>query len=132
MFTAGIGQALLPWFLTTTEVISIPTGFIFLAAIVGTHEIMEAFGNVSRPPDTIAWAGGTFSGNPIGSVAGLAALDILEAPGICDQLHRIGSRLRRGVLVVPNEKFYISVAHTEEDVDRTLEICDAAFAACSR
>ena len=158
-----------------------------LAAIVGKHEIMEAFGNASRPPDTIAWASGTFSGNPIGSVAGLAALDILEAPGLYDQLHRIGSRLRaglvesgrrhglpaqtpgedavfglrfmendnsttwidlqehdrelgnrwamecvrRGVLVVPNEKFYISVAHTEEDVDRTLEICDAAFAACA-
>jgi hypothetical protein len=28
------------------------------------------------------------------------------------------------------EKFYISVAHTDEDVDRTLEICDQAFRAC--
>ena len=37
--------------------------------------------------------------------------------------------LKRGLLVNPNEKFYISTAHTDADVDRTLEICDAAFAA---
>ena len=40
--------------------------------------------------------------------------------------------LKRGLLVNPNEKFYVSVAHTDEDVDRTLEICDAAFAAIAR
>jgi len=38
--------------------------------------------------------------------------------------------LKRGLLVNPNEKFYVSLAHTEEDVDRTLQICDEAFAAC--
>jgi glutamate-1-semialdehyde 2,1-aminomutase len=37
--------------------------------------------------------------------------------------------LKRGLLVNPNEKFYVSVAHTDADVDKTLEICDAAFAA---
>lgn len=40
--------------------------------------------------------------------------------------------LKRGLLVNPNEKFYISIAHTEADVDRTLEICDEAFAAVKR
>jgi glutamate-1-semialdehyde 2,1-aminomutase len=38
--------------------------------------------------------------------------------------------LKRGLLVNPNEKFYVSIAHTDEDVDRTLQICDEAFAAC--
>jgi glutamate-1-semialdehyde 2,1-aminomutase len=37
--------------------------------------------------------------------------------------------LKRGILVNPNEKFYLSLAHTEADVDRTLETCDQAFAA---
>ncbi|MGH2350766.1 MAG: aminotransferase class III-fold pyridoxal phosphate-dependent enzyme, partial [Chloroflexota bacterium] len=37
--------------------------------------------------------------------------------------------LKRGLLINPNEKFYLSLAHTDEDVDRTLEICDAAFKA---
>ena len=48
--------------------------------------------------------------------------------------HALGLRwgiecLKRGLLVNPNEKFCISLAHTDADVDRTLEICDAAFAA---
>lgn len=37
--------------------------------------------------------------------------------------------LKRGILVNPNEKFYISLAHTSADVDRTLAACDEAFAA---
>ncbi len=37
--------------------------------------------------------------------------------------------LRRGLMVNPNEKFYISIAHTQADVDRTLQIVDDAFAA---
>jgi len=37
--------------------------------------------------------------------------------------------LRRGLLVNPNEKFYISIAHTDQDIDRTLAIVDDAFAA---
>jgi len=40
--------------------------------------------------------------------------------------------LARGLLVNPNEKFYLSIAHTDADVDRTLEIADDAFAALSR
>ena len=158
-----------------------------LAAIVGRSDIMNSFGNISRPSSTVAWASGTFSGNPVAAAAGLAALEVLEAPGMYDQLHRVGSRLRagileagqrrgfavqalgedmvfgvrfmenadpkswadlldsdrelgtrwamecvrRGALILPNEKIYLSVAHTESDVDRTLEICDAAFAACA-
>jgi glutamate-1-semialdehyde 2,1-aminomutase len=35
--------------------------------------------------------------------------------------------LKRGLLVNPNEKFYISIAHTDEDIDRTLEVVDEAF-----
>jgi len=37
--------------------------------------------------------------------------------------------LKRGVLVNPNEKIYISIAHSDADVDRTLGIVDDAFAA---
>jgi glutamate-1-semialdehyde 2,1-aminomutase len=39
--------------------------------------------------------------------------------------------LRRGLLVNPNEKFYISIAHDEADVDRTLATIDDAFRALS-
>lgn len=37
--------------------------------------------------------------------------------------------LRRGFLVNPNEKFYLSIRHTDADVDRTLQAVDESFAA---
>jgi glutamate-1-semialdehyde aminotransferase len=40
--------------------------------------------------------------------------------------------IRRGILINPNEKIYISIAHTDADVDRTLELADDAFAALAR
>jgi glutamate-1-semialdehyde aminotransferase len=40
--------------------------------------------------------------------------------------------MKRGLLVNPNEKYYISIAHTDADVDRTLEIVDDAFAALKK
>jgi len=159
-----------------------------LAAIVGNAEIMSVLDARSRPKAEVVWATNTLNGNPVCAAAGLAALDVLAQPGTYDQLHRIGARLRagmieagerhgfdvqapgedavwgirftkrkplrtwidltthdkelgwrwaielmkRGLLVNPNEKFYISIAHTEADVDRTLEIVDDAFAALRR
>ena len=40
--------------------------------------------------------------------------------------------LRRGLLVNPNEKFYISIMHTDADIEQTLGIVDDAFAALSK
>jgi glutamate-1-semialdehyde 2,1-aminomutase len=40
--------------------------------------------------------------------------------------------LERGLLVNPNEKFYVSTAHTDADVDLTLGVVDEAFAAIRR
>jgi glutamate-1-semialdehyde 2,1-aminomutase len=40
--------------------------------------------------------------------------------------------IKGGLLVNPNEKFYISIAHDDADVDRTLEVADAAFATMRR
>jgi len=37
--------------------------------------------------------------------------------------------LKRGLLVNPNEKFYISITHTDADIEQTLAIVDEAFAA---
>ena len=159
-----------------------------LAAIVGRAEIMSMLDARSRPKAEVVWATNTLNGNPVCAAAGLAALDTLAQPGVYVHLHRIGSRLRegmvkagqrrgfavqapgedavwgirfterkplrtwmdltthdkelgwrwaielmkRGLLVNPNEKFYISIAHTDADVDRTLEIVDEAFAAVKR
>ena len=37
--------------------------------------------------------------------------------------------LKRGLLVNPNEKIYISIAHSDADIERTLGIADEAFGA---
>jgi glutamate-1-semialdehyde 2,1-aminomutase len=158
-----------------------------LAAVVGNGEIMSVLDARSRPKAEVVWATNTLNGNPVCAAAGVAALDVLAQPKVYDQLHRIGSRLRagmveaaarhgfraqapgedavwgirftdrplrtwmdltthdkdlgwrwaielmkRGLLVNPNEKFYISLAHTDADVDRTLSIVDDAFAALKK
>jgi glutamate-1-semialdehyde 2,1-aminomutase len=40
--------------------------------------------------------------------------------------------LERGLLVNPNEKFYLSIQHTDADIERTLGIVDDAFASLRR
>jgi glutamate-1-semialdehyde 2,1-aminomutase len=158
-----------------------------LAAVVGNGEIMSILDARKRPKAEVVWATNTLNGNPVCAAAGVAALEVLAQPGVYDRLHRIGSRLRkgmveagerhgfkvqapgedmvwgirftdrplrtwmdltthdkdlgwrwaielmkRGLLVNPNEKFYISLAHTDDDVTRTLEVVDEAFAAIRR
>ncbi|MBK8015919.1 MAG: aspartate aminotransferase family protein [Betaproteobacteria bacterium] len=156
-----------------------------LAAVAGTAEVMSVLDARSRPKADVVWATNTLNGNPVCAAAGLAALDQLSQPGVYDRLHRVGSRLRsgileaaqrhgfavqvpgedavfgvrftahkplrtwmdlttsdkdlgwrwaielmkRGLLVNPNEKFYISIEHTDADVDHTLGVVDEAFAA---
>ncbi len=156
-----------------------------MAAIAGRSDVMAVLDARRMERSKLVWASGTLNGNPISSTAGLAALEVLARPGVYDQLHRIGGRLRReitaigarygfaaqtpgedavfgvrftdrahlrnwedaltadkdlglrwslelikrGILVNPNEKFYISTQHTDADVDRTLEAVDHAFAA---
>ncbi len=40
--------------------------------------------------------------------------------------------LKRGILVNPNEKFYLSTTHTLDDVDQTLQVIDDAFDVMAR
>ena len=156
-----------------------------LAAIAGSAEVLSVLDARRRARAEVVWATNTLNGNPVCAAAGCAALDVLAQPGIYDRLHRIGSRLRtgivdsgtrhgfalqapgedsvfgvrftdrkplrtwmdlttankdlglrwalellkRGLLVNPNEKFYISIAHTDADVDETLAIVEQAFGA---
>src|SRR6185503_4863907 len=156
-----------------------------LAAIAGSAEVLSVLDARKRPRAEVVWATNTLNGNPVCAAAGCAALDVLAQPGIYDRLHRIGARLReglvdagtrhgfavqapgedavfgirftdrrplrtwmdlttadrdlgyrwalellkRGLLVNPNEKFYISIMHSDEDIARTLAIADEAFAA---
>ena len=159
-----------------------------LAAIAGRADVLSVLDARSRPKAEVVWATNTMNGNPLCAAAGVASLEALAAPGTYDTLHRIGSRLRagivaagerhgyavqapgedavfgvrftarrplrtwtdamtadkdlgwrwamellkRGLLVNPNEKFYVSIAHTDADVDHTLGVVEEAFAAMRR
>jgi glutamate-1-semialdehyde 2,1-aminomutase len=159
-----------------------------LAAIGGRADVMAVLDARNRPKPEVVWATNTLNGNPICAAAGVAALDALAAPGVYDHLHRIGGKLRagivaagerhgfavqapgedavfgvrftdrrplrtwmdlttadkdlgwrwamellrRGLLVNPNEKFYISITHTDADIDHTLGVVDEAFGALKR
>ena len=153
-----------------------------VAAIAGRSDITEVSGPKHRGKPTYSWISGTFNGNPIGTVAGLAGLEILRQPGVYDRLHHVGSRLReglnslgqelgvplqavgdgpllqvfftanpinrhvdtmeadtglaaqfgfglikRGILVNPGQKMYLSLAHTDDDIGTTLAACRDAL-----
>ncbi len=155
-----------------------------LAAVVGREEFMSVLDARKRPRGTVVWATHTLNGNPICSIAGCAALEVLSQSGTYEHFHRVGAKLRcgiveagakhgfavqtpgedavfgvrftakkplrtwmdlttadkdlglrwslellrRGLLVNPNEKFYLSLAHSDADIERTLAIVDEAFA----
>ena len=71
-----------------------------LAAVVGTEEAMASIVHGAVQP------AGTYSGNPVSAVAGLASLDILtaEAPRLYPYLDRLGTRLRDGIRQVASTR----------------------------
>ena len=152
------------------------------AAVAGPAEIMEVVSSAIRGTPRYVWMGGTFSGNPLSAVAGLATLGVLQAENSFARLHAIGDQvraglealgsefgeplqaigagpllqvffgegslrnyrdclhtdnakriafaqelLRAGILTNPGEKLYFSLAHTDEDVGKILEIARAAL-----
>ncbi|MCS7116624.1 MAG: aminotransferase class III-fold pyridoxal phosphate-dependent enzyme [Nitrososphaerota archaeon] len=68
-------------------------------AIVGKREIMEYGNPKARPAGSYVLTGGTFSGNPLNSAAGYAALDVIDrAEGrLNEHANRLGERFRKGL-----------------------------------
>lgn len=149
-----------------------------MAAICGRADVMDVM-NGWRPADDPQRiiASGTFNANPVGAVAGMATLDVLEQPGTYERLFEMGDRItreitamgkefsipllvggegpvlqilfttdteivdymsmyradkqkaytygvemiKRGCFVTPYEKIYLSLVHSDEDIDRLLE-----------
>jgi glutamate-1-semialdehyde 2,1-aminomutase len=155
-----------------------------MAAIAGRRDVIDMTAPRRIATGDVARFGGTMSGNPVGSVAGLVSLDILGRPGVYERLYETADRLksaardlamtydqhvqvlgegpvfqvlfarddvidypgvlaadhvksrqfglecvRRGVTTTPGEKFYISLAHSDEDVAETIRVFEEAFAA---
>ena len=71
-----------------------------LAAVAGRRDIMALSDPRIAGREEYAVLGGTLSGNPLCTAAGLATLGELEKPGVYERLHAIGNRLRGGLVEV--------------------------------
>ena len=67
------------------------------AAVAGPAAIMEVVSSAIRGTPRYVWMGGTFSGNPLSAVAGLATLSVLQEEGSFARLHAIGDQVRAGL-----------------------------------
>ncbi len=149
-----------------------------LSAVVGKADLLKLADPRQRGQGPYIFMSGTLTANPVACAAGLAALNVLEQPGVYDRLHAVGTRLadglvrvgadagvalqvlgdgpvlqvlftahqplrnhrdllradrkqgvqfgheliRRGVYCTPGGKLYLSLAHSDADIDRTVEI----------
>ena len=67
-----------------------------LSVVAGSADIMENFAP-SDPGAPFVMQEGTFNGNPIGSVAGLATLKVLRREGTYERLFATGNRLKEAL-----------------------------------
>ena len=70
-------------------------GGLPIGAYGGKQAIMEQVAPLGP-----AYQAGTMAGNPASMSAGIACLEILETPGIYDELDRLGERLENGILEI--------------------------------
>ena len=63
-----------------------------LAALCGRADLMEMCG-----PGGGVFFAGTFNAHPVGVVAGLATVEVLERPGTYEHLFGLGARVRAGL-----------------------------------
>ncbi len=154
-----------------------------IGAVVGREDLFRSVTPGAAESGQTVMQGGTFSGNPLSTAAGVAALGVLHRPGQYDRLNFLGKKLgdglkelsqilelpayvcqegslvdilfidrpvlqyrdtwaadtdrtyqfkagliRRGVWAVPGgPKMYVSLAHSEEDIDLTLQAAEESM-----
>ncbi|GGH87529.1 glutamate-1-semialdehyde 2,1-aminomutase [Pullulanibacillus pueri] len=74
-------------------------GGLPIGAYGGKQSIMEQVAPLGP-----AYQAGTMAGNPASMAAGIACLEVLEKPGIYDELDRLGARLEAGIHEI-NKKY---------------------------
>ena len=68
-------------------------GGLPIGAYGGKKEIMEQVAPLGP-----AYQAGTMAGNPASMLAGIACLEVLQQPGIYDEMDRLGGILEEGIL----------------------------------
>jgi glutamate-1-semialdehyde 2,1-aminomutase len=69
-----------------------------IGAFCASDEIMEKISHIKYPePETRSAHGGTFTGNPISTVAGKATIEELEKKPIYKKIDSLGEKMRKGL-----------------------------------
>lgn len=180
-FHYGGAQDMLGFTPDLTALGKIIGGGLPIGAYGGRKEIMEQVAPLGP-----AYQAGTMAGNPASMLAGIACLEVLQQPGVYEELDRLGKLLEEGILasaekhgvtitinrlkgaltifftdekvenylqaeatdgevfakffklmlskginLAPSkyEAWFITTAHTEEDIRETLQAVDASFEA---
>lgn len=71
-----------------------------LGAYAGRADLMDAVNEHRLPGPGYVWSASTTGGNPVSCAAAMAALDLLCAPGVHANLHRLGAELRQRMAAV--------------------------------
>ena len=72
-------------------------GGLPLAALAGREALMDHLNPRREDKSGYVYMSGTLNGNPLAAAAGIATLDILQAPGVFEQLEKVSGRLRDGL-----------------------------------
>lgn len=74
-----------------------------MGKIIGGGLPIGAYGGRKEIMDTVAPLGpayqaGTMAGNPASMLAGIACLEVLQTPGVYEEMDRLGAMLEKGIL----------------------------------
>ena len=182
-FRYGIGGAqayfnVVPDLATYGKIIG---GGLPVGAVAGRADILDQADPGKKGQPGFVYQNGTLQGNPLGSAAGLAVLDVLEQPGVYERVFAMADKLRagmqevadrnamgltvfgegpmwhflfadkppvnyadilrsdlkrqvalevemlrQGVFVLPNNRRFISITHTDDDLAQTFAAFDRA------
>ncbi|GLC90279.1 glutamate-1-semialdehyde 2,1-aminomutase [Lysinibacillus piscis] len=84
-----------------------------LGKVIGGGLPIGAYGGRKEVMDTVAPLGpayqaGTMAGNPASMQAGIACLEVLQTPGIYDEMDRLGALLEEGILAAA-QKHHVTI-----------------------
>lgn len=79
-------------------------GGLPIGAYGGKKEIMDEVAPLGP-----AYQAGTMAGNPLSMASGIACLEVLQTPGIYEEMERLGKKLEDGIYSI-NEKYRLPIA----------------------
>lgn len=93
-------------------------GGLPIGAYGGRKEIMDEVAPLGP-----AYQAGTMAGNPLSMAAGIACLEVLQTPGVYEEMDRLGAKLEDGIHAL-NKKYQLPIAINRIGGSMTLYFSD--------